>query len=216
MTNFHPETAVKNRPAPAIAAELSAVFDINYAFLQVLTNPATRGAARILGLEAPVLESLRRLSRDQLRTIAAVPFLLVEFDDVSDHAAQPGIAEPLADIDVYWQNELRLFADRLFTCIWQAARNEQQVATLCAGLDADKLRDFATFSFRSISRYSARAAHCLTARLATHASVWPDLIRSAASGSREQQQASRLSVIQLSVLKYCLHDDAVPVPQRYR
>ena len=190
-------------------AEIAAIRDINLAFLQVLTHPATRGLPHLLGLDGAILETLHRLDTDQLHKVARCPLLLAEFSSIPGAIQPCGVAEPRQPVDSAgkqwgkeWQSELNSFADRLLTCLWQAARHDTLLAAFCIGIDAAKCSELAHLSFTKISRCSDQAAGCLQVRLGSHPNFWADLIRTARSGTRSQQTASRLAGIQLSILKH--------------
>jgi hypothetical protein len=217
MPGFHHEMHIPTAPALSIASEMAAISDINYELLHILTSPAVSGTQQILGLDAGVISSLRQLSSSQLRRIAATPSLLMEFFlPLEAGATQAGVAESIPAEHGGWSSELQTFADRALTCLWQSARQHDAAAALRAGLNEDQLQQFATLSFAAIGRFSENARYYLRARHAGHTCFWPDLIRSVNSGSSQQEQAAKLSVIQLSVAQRCRATRTVPVAQRYR
>jgi hypothetical protein len=188
-----------------LTAEIAAISDINRAFLNVLTHPGTRGLPQLLGLDGAVLEALHQLDPAQLDKVALSPLLLAEFNSVPGEAQSTGVAEPhqsFAAAGKDWERELHRFADRLLTCLWQAARHDKLLASFCLGFDGDKCSELAHLSFTKISYCTDQAAGCLQARLSSHPRFWADLIRTVRSGNSTQQTASLLSGIQLSILEH--------------
>jgi hypothetical protein len=188
-----------------ITAEIAAINDINRSFLQVLTHPATRGLPQLLGLDGGVLEALHQLDSQQLDKVASSPLLLAEFSSVPGEVHSNCVAEPhqsFAAAGKEWERQLHSFADRLLTCLWQAARHDKLLASFCLGFDADKCNDLAHLSFTKISHCSDQAAGCLQARLGSHPRFWADLIRAVRTGTSAQQIASQLAGIQLSILEH--------------
>jgi hypothetical protein len=180
----------------------SEIFDINREFLRLLVNDLTSGATGVLGLDGGIISALRRLESSQLEKISRTPLLLMEFSPF------PGLCE-IRDIpakakifaDPAWQQELKSFADRLLTCIWQTARRDQLMTSLFIGIDRHRCRALADMSFSHLSRYSGQSADSLQVRLADHPGFWPDLIRFVQNGNRDQRVVSRLAAIQLSVAR---------------
>ena len=196
MQEIHPEML---STAPAAAAALAVIADINRDFLRLLVHPATRKHGDLLGLQQPLLDGLRRLDSDQLQRVADVPVLLAEFTMLRAPAGVADDGYAAAQIADDWLQELRSFADRLLTCIWQATRHDELMAAFCIGCNTDKRAALAELSFAAIRRLSGRSAHSLRVRLATHPCVWSDLIRSVRSGNSTQQMVAQLAVIQLSL-----------------
>lgn len=179
----------------------SEVADINREFLRLLTHPDLQEEPAALGLEAPVLESLRRLDTGELNAVASLPLLLPEFRPfpvyagVREPAAVP--AEPAAGR--VWQELKRSFTNRLLTCIWQLSRQNVWRTALYAGIARADGRRLAEMSFRDLSRCTEQAAGLLQVRLAAHPLYWPELLRILRNGDDEQQIASRFAVIPLSI-----------------
>jgi hypothetical protein len=199
MQEIHPEMLPT---APAAAAAIAVIADINRDFLRLLVHPATRKHGELLGLQQPLLDGLRRLDSDQLNRVADVPVLLAEFATLRAPAGVAGVADEgyaAAQIADDWLQELRSFADRLLTCIWQATQHDDLMAAFCIGCNTDKRAALAELNFAAIRRLSGRSAHSLRVRLATHPYVWGDLIRSVRSGNSTQQMVAQLAVIQLSL-----------------
>jgi hypothetical protein len=188
-----------NSPDTQISAEIC---DINREFLRLVTHPATDGADRVLGLDGGVLDALRKLSPEQQELVACSPVPLVEFrpfPGLSEIRDRPPTCRVEQLTDPVWQYELHGFVNRLLTCIWQTARRDRLMTSLFIGIDRDSYRVLSTMSFCRISRSAKDAADALQIRFADHPCFWPDLIRLARKGTRNQQVVSRLSAIQLSV-----------------
>jgi hypothetical protein len=205
MSENQLEMPLSDMGAHSISAEMAAISDINRAFLQVLTHPATRGLQHLLGLDGAVLEALHQLDSAQLNKVASSPLLLAEFSSLPGEPQSTGVAEPIPSFAAAgedWQRELHSFADRLLTCLWQAARHDKLLVSFCLGFDADKYNKLAHLSFTKISQCSDQAAGCLQVRLGSHPRFWADLIRTVRSGNSNQQIASQLAGIQLSILEH--------------
>ena len=205
MSQNHPEMPFSNPAAHPLATEITAISDINLAFLSVLAHPDTRGLPHLLGLDGAVLEALHLLDPEQLKKVAMVPVMLAEFSSIPGVMQPVGVAEssyPRDSVGEDWERELNRFADRLLTCLWQTARHDQMLAGFCIGLDTERSRELAGLSFMKISRFAGDAAGCLQARLGSHPHFWADLVRTVRSGNSVQQTASQLAGIQLSVIKH--------------
>jgi hypothetical protein len=205
MSENQLEMPVRTAGTGPITAQIAAIGDMNTSFLEVLTHPATRGLPHLLGLDGAVLAALHQLHPEHLRKIAQSPLLLAEFSSVPGISPPVGVADTpptLPTVGTVWQRQLESFADRLLTCLWQAARRDRMEVAFCVGFDMDKCHELACLSFTKISHCTEQAAGCLQARLGSHSRYWADLIRMARSGTSAQQTASLLAGIQLSVLKH--------------
>lgn len=224
MQQISPEIPEKVAPVFGIgadlASELAEITNINREFLRLIAGPAVAQADALLGLDVGVVQALRALSPAQLDRIAAAPQLLAEFRPLpgAGDACAVEDAELFARSDTRWERELRDFAQRLLVCLWQTARHNSQMLALNAGLSAASSKFLAAQSFTAIGRYAADGAHYLRARFASHPRFWPDLIRSVRNGTTEQQAASRLALVQLSVSQAGLkkNQNLPPVATRYR
>jgi hypothetical protein len=186
-----------------LAAELLEIADINREFLKLLLHTEAGGWRSVLGLEAGTVEALRRLGPEQQETVASVPLLLAEFGPLPGFTDfNSAIADgepPFAVTSGIWRQDLQGFVDRLLVCVWQAARRETGLASLCLGIDGPLRRKLVKLSFAGLSRYSRHAATALRARFAGHSAFWPDLLASAYSNDPLRKTVSQLSAIQLSV-----------------
>jgi hypothetical protein len=220
MQQIRPEIPEIMAAAPGLAAdlviELAEIANINREFLRLLASPAVAENHSLLGLDGGVLGALRSLSPAQLDRIAAAPQLLAEFSPLPG-ARQTGASDAptprqlaqergaVADVggsayqDSQWEQQVQGFAQRLLVCLWQSARHSKRITALNAGLTPESLAFLAAQSFTVVSRHCAEAGFCLRARFALHPRFWPDLIRSVRIGNSEQQAASRLSLLPLSI-----------------
>ncbi|MEE4186163.1 MAG: hypothetical protein V2J12_10375 [Gammaproteobacteria bacterium] len=193
MSVLHRET-----PEPrTLRTEISA---INREFLRLLTHPALSNDRPVLGLEPAVLNSLRRLSQNQLQQLAATPLLLVEFQSLRDvGTAEAPVPYVLDATDRAWRAELRRFADHVLTCLWQFARHNPSFVALTLGLDREASQRLAAVGFTGLTRLAEPAYAGLRARLSQHQCCWPDLVRAARSGAQPTLDYARLSLIPMSL-----------------
>jgi hypothetical protein len=192
------------------------IIDINRTFLQLLTHPATHGAHGILGLDGGALAGLNQLTAAELELLAQAPLLLVEFSPFPGFAEIRDAPERRAQnssLGQDWRAELQGFANRLLTCVWQTARRDKLMTSLCVGIDQQYCRTLSGLSFCRISQCAEEAADSLRVRLAQHPRFWADLIRLAHHGSVSQQVASRMSLIQLSVAQQWTGKSVVSNPR---
>jgi hypothetical protein len=202
-----------NSPDLEICKEIT---DINRAFLRLLTHPATYDAPGILGLDGGALAGLNQLTAAELELLAQAPLLLVEFSPFPGFAEIRDAPERRAQnssLGQDWRAELQGFANRLLTCVWQTARRDKLMTSLCVGIDQQYCRTLSGLSFCRISQCAEEAADSLRVRLAQHPRFWADLIRLAHHGSVSQQVASRMSLIQLSVAQQWTGKSVVSNPR---
>ena len=197
----------------AIQAEITA---INREFLGLLIHPRLAEGTGVLGLASHTLASVRRLSVEDIDRLAQAPLLLAEFSPFPGVDDQRAVLEhKVADASVCqtWQLELNAFANRLLTFIWQSTRYEQSAGTFCLGLHQQQISRLASLGFTNFSRGADFAPCCLRARLGNHPSYWRDMVRAVRANDPEQQLASQLALIQLSVAGQCLQPQSTA--QRY-
>ena len=96
--------------------------------------------------------------------------------------------------------ELRLYVVGLLTWLWQTARQDPLLATLCTGPDRSVMDGLGQMSFGEIQRVGAAATGFLEARFCRHPRLWPDLLRAARTRNRQVILATQLSVVQLTLL----------------
>ena len=189
----------EKRPDTGFQCQL---IDMNKEFLRLLTDPANMATNNLFGLAPEVLAGLRKFSASQLDRVAAVPILLTEFEPLPGLPEFSSVADTPAlpvGVSPAWQREAEAFANRLLACIWQSARQDHLLTAFCIGIDPDRHRRIAESSFASISQSSERTLRCLRVRLGSHPTFWNDLLLSILHGTDDQQVASRLAMIPLSV-----------------
>lgn len=194
------------------------VADINREFLRLATHPALQTALPVLGLDPSIRQGLRQLSPAAIDNLAAAPVLLAEFQPLpgTGQFSMSAIADQVADqdIDRGWLAERRAFADRLLTCLWQAASAGDRTFAFSAGPNRAAGLHYRSLGFAQIRRYRDEAAECLRARLASHPHCWADLIRGACTGSSADLATAHLSLIPLTVGE-CRLGLALPARVRY-
>lgn len=180
--------------------------DFNREFLELVCTDPRPGTA--LGLPHAVRHRLGLLAPAQLEVIADTPCLLVAFAVLPPRQLARGVAEspgtgagvspallPAAQAEI-----ARLFAASLLTWLWHTARQDPLLAALCIGpgrLGVDQLADA---GFRDLQRAAAGAVDCLEARFCRHPRLWPDLVRAATHADPQVLTATRLSVVQLTLI----------------
>ncbi len=70
----------------------SELTDLNMDFLHLIASHPSRDSRPVLGLEPSIVESLRRLDSDQMRSIASAPRLLACFSSLPPEQL-PGCVE---------------------------------------------------------------------------------------------------------------------------
>ena len=201
-----------------IVVQMQEIKQINQQFLNLLLHPDARSLNSVLGLDYGVLDGLRRLTTEQQVTLSSVPGLLAEFSSlpaITDIDVIADLEQPFALTNKDWQRELQGFADRLLTCIWQAARHEKGINAACMGLSPARCRRLANWSFVTLSRHSRNAVAYLVACHARHPTFWPDLIACASSSDPLRKIASQLSLLQLSVVRQAAIDDSESCPANH-
>ena len=177
--------------------------DLNMDFLQLVACYPCHDAQSVLGLEPPIVDSLRRLDRDQLRSIAAAPRLLACFSSLPPEQLPGTIAEsrpgPSAE-ELAWLETATVFAAGLMTYLWQLSKQDYCTASLCIGPTPPRIRDFAAMRFREIRHQATHSVRLLRAHLSDQPRVWFDLVRSARSADPEMQHLSRLKLIPLGLV----------------
>jgi len=173
--------------------------ELNLEFLDLLR----RGGAPPpnFSLEAAVCQRIRCLTVAQVDTIAGTPCLLAGFTAIPPFAASRGVAEPLgAGLGTRPAETARMFAAGLMNYLWQTARQDRLLAALCMGPWPVAIDRLAGAGFRDIQASAAEAVDYLEARFCRHPRLWPDLVRAATAGNAELLAATRLSVVQLTLV----------------
>jgi hypothetical protein len=179
--------------------------DLNRGFLGLLTEPGSRQAVPTYGLDAAIVDQLRRLSPQELEFIAGTPGLLACFSRLPA-AALLQVAE-MPVIHRSEQSDLResarLYAIGLLTYLWQMEQRDWPCCALCAGSAEKGSGLLGKFDFAQIRASADFAVGQLRARFTNHPSFWTDLIRSARSGDEDFQLLSQLTIIPLVLAEEC-------------
>lgn len=195
MSGIHPET----RFPPSLDADVAAM---NSEFLALLTSPAQVSGQDLLGLDASIIDALRKLSDAQLEHFAGAPVLLAEFlpaTAIPDVAGEIGYRVAESDLMTAWERQRYGFANQLFATLWQMSRQQHALTHLCLGIDKALAEQFARQNFSAVHA-AARTAHLrLHARLATHPDSWTDLLRAVISGDTNQIRIAQLSMIPVTM-----------------
>lgn len=180
--------------------------DFNREFLELLcadTRPATA-----FGLPYTVRHRLGQLAPAQLEAIAETPCLLAAFAVLPPRQLARGVAEspgagaglPGTPPAAAQAEAARLFAAALLTWLWHTACQDRLLAALCIGPGRLGIEQLASAGFSDLQRTAAAAADCLEARFCRHPRLWPDLVRAATHANAQVLTATRLSVVQLTLI----------------
>lgn len=171
----------------------------------------------VYGLPAPVSQRLRRLTPPQLEVIASMPCLLAGFSGLAQweprqrpngrpplpRAALPvlGVAEqgrPL--VSPAGSGPAPVFAASLLAWLWHTTREDPLLAALCVGPGTLAVEQIGAKPFKELQWIATSAAGCLEARFSRHPRLWPDLVRAASTADPQVLTATRLSIVQLTLL----------------
>ncbi|MEQ1803625.1 MAG: hypothetical protein ABL989_16995 [Gammaproteobacteria bacterium] len=175
--------------------------DFNREFLELVCADTRPGTA--FGLAPTVRTRLAVLAPAQLDAIAETPCLLAAFVVLPPRLVPRGVAElgpEPGPVPVAQAEAARLFAAALLTWLWHTARQDPLLAALCIGPGRLGVEQLASAGFRDLQRAAAGAANCLEARFCRHPRLWPDLVRAATQADLEVLTATRLSVVQLTLI----------------
>ncbi len=179
--------------------------DLNRGFLGLMTEPGEHRAVPTLGLDAAIVDQLRRLSPAELEFIAGTPGLLACFSrlpSVSLHQVAETRITPLP-APSGWRESARLYVTGLLTYLWQMEQRDWPCCALCAGFAEMGSGSLGEFDFARIRASADFAVDQLRARFTDHPSFWTDLIRSARSGNEDFRVLSRLTIIPLVLAEEC-------------
>ncbi len=180
--------------------------DFNREFLELLCTDVRGGNA--FGLPPGVRQRLALLAPAQLEAIAETPCLLSAFAVLPPRQLPRGVAEnpgsdpgfPSNPVAAAQAESARLFAAALLTWLWHTARQDRLLAALCIGPGRLGVEQLASAGFRDLQRAAAGAVDCLEARFCRHPRIWPDLVRAASQPDAQVLTATRLSVVQLTLV----------------
>lgn len=186
----------RNWPHTQVCREIQ---EFNRAFLDLVCSD--QGSGAVFGLDAPVRQRLRLLAPPQLQAIAATPCLLAAFAPLAPGPAPRGVADtPLPLVPAAQADEARLFAAALLVWLWHTARQDRLLAALCVGPGQQGVDALSGPGFLELQRTAAGAADRLEARFCRHPRIWPDLVRAAGAADAEVLTATRLSLVQLTLI----------------
>lgn len=187
------------------------IHEFNRGFLELLCadNGADSCSRAAYGLEPPVRQRLRLLAPAQLEALAATPCLLAAFNVLPPRPTVRGVAEaplsagPSTSVKGPESDAARLFAASLLAWLWHTARQDRLLAALCIGPGNLAVEHLSSVAFRDLQRTASVASECLEARFCRHPRLWPDLVRAAAGPAGPVLTATRLSIVQLTLISRC-------------
>jgi hypothetical protein len=175
------------------------IHEFNREFLALICEDCSPGAA--YGLTAAIRHRLRLLVPTQLQAMAETPCLLAAFPLFPPRLAPRGVADaPLPAAHSARADAVRLFAASLLVWLWHTARQDRLLAALCVGPGRLDVELLSSAGFRDLQRAAAGAAECLEARFCRHPRLWPDLVRAACIADSQVLIATRLSIVQLTLI----------------
>ena len=176
------------------------IHEFNLEFLELVCADGSPGVA--YGLDPAVRQRLRLLAPAQLEAVAATPCLLAAFTTVlPPPVIAQGVAEaPLLAAREAQSDAARMFAASLLAWLWHTARQDRLLAALCIGPGSLAVEHLSGAAFRDLQRTAAIAPGCLEARFCRHPRLWPDLVRAASIPAGPVLTATRLSVVQLTLI----------------
>lgn len=177
---------------------LREIHEFNREFLELVCADGSLGAA--YGLAPAVRQRLRLLTPAQLEAIAATPCLLVTFSVFPPRPVSYGVADAPPLTQGVQADATRLFAASLLAWLWHTARQDRLLAALCIGPGNLAVEHLSGAAFRDLQRTAAIAPGCLEARFCRHPRLWPDLVRAASIPAGPVLTATRLSVVQLTLI----------------
>jgi len=174
--------------------------DLNAEFLALVTHPAAGEPAwRLLGLSAATGRGLCRLDPAELEFVTAVPGLLADFRRLPPAL---GVFEPSPlpdELDRHWLQQASVFAAGLLTYLWQLARRERLLTTLCLGPGNAMRGELRAVGFRDIQHCARNSVAELRARFGDHPTWWPELLTAARSEDHDERSRCQLDLIALGL-----------------
>ncbi len=179
------------------------IHEFNLEFLELICADSSRGVA--YGLDPAVRQRLRQLAPAQREAVAATPCLLAAFTALLPWPDAQGVAQGVAETSLMAFREApsdaaRLFAASLLAWLWHTARQDRLLAALCIGPGSRAVEHLSSAAFRDLQRTAAGPSGCIEARFCRHPRLWPDLVRAASIPVGPVLTATRLSVVQLTLI----------------
>jgi len=175
------------------------IHEFNREFLGLVR--AAPGPGGAYGLDPAVRRRLCELAPAQVKVVAETPVLLAAFTVLPARNVALGVAEgPLTRVGDEQSDAARLFAASLLAWLWHTARQDRLLAALCMGPGGLTVENLSAAGIGDLQRAAAVAPACLEARFCRHPRLWPDLVRAATVPSGPVQTATRLSVVQLTLI----------------
>ncbi len=209
MAPYRPETQVRHE-----------IQEFNREFLNLMCmhDPSADPDEAVYGLPAPVFQRLRRLTPPQLEVIASMPCLLAGFSGLAQWEPQRranmrpslsrtalpvlGVAEQSRPVVGHpaGSGPAPVFAASLLAWLWHTTREDPLLAALCVGPGTLAVEQIGAKPFKELQWIATSAAGCLEARFSRHPRLWPDLVRAASTADPQVLTATRLSIVQLTLL----------------
>lgn len=180
------------------AADYRNVTELNTAFLQILRG---RHTGRPLRRQLPhdLQETAARLRDDELRYLAAAPFLLMSFRERDEELWHTLLSEP-AETDLLAAMSAAGETDRLTAAglgfLWQLAYRNPYATRLVSGAALDWCERLAEITLLRLLQNAAGHTDLLGLRSAGRYDVWRKLLDDGVSVDDRLREAAHLSVLQ--------------------
>lgn len=174
------------------------IVELNYAFLQLLSRHVAhvRPVTRVLGMNYDVAAKLRPVSDNTLRLLAQCSYALfdlrlgdLEFWQAvrGNHVPETYSASAVPD---ELMHETQFFTQAALLYAWHVANTRPLAAQLTMAMSHQTVDSFASKSIVSLCEAAGTARGLLTAIHADNRVFWPDLIRYALTGTKQQFEAA--------------------------
>ncbi len=179
--------------------------DLNRGFLGLIIAPRAGQVVPTFGLDAAIIDQLRRLSPEELEFIAATPGLLACFSRLPPPSLYQVAETRVTRLPSQpaWRDSARLYVTGLLTYLWQIEQQGWPGCALCAPSAEPGRTSLAELDFTRIHSSADFAVDQLRARFFDYQSFWIDLIRGARSGNEDLQALARLTIIPLVLAEEC-------------
>ena len=174
------------------------IAELNCAFLQLLSRHIdhAKPMARVFGLHYDVAAKLRAASDDTVRLLAGCSYTLFDLrlGDATfwqavrrNHVPETYSATAMPE-EV--RSDARYFTEAALLYAWHLARTRPLAAQLTMGMNQQIVDGFAAKSIISLCATAATAGGLLAATHADNRVFWPDLMRYALKGTKQQFDAA--------------------------